>query len=653
MRTLVHSLWQGLLLTILTGGLILLTRRSGAAIRYRIFSGAFLLFILGACFTFAWQWERGTAHVPADMQVINQTNLSPAPVSANVAGGDAVKVVPAYQRFTERFVIYFNEHASFIVTIWFIIFSLRLVKILANLGAMQRIRHYRIHASSPYWKERLQELAELLHIRKPVDLLESELIRVPMMAGIFKPVILLPFSLISKLPAEQLEAILLHELAHIRRRDYFVNLIQSFAEILFFFNPGVLWICSLIREERENCCDDIAVGATGNKKELIHALVSFQEYHDNVHKYSIAFRGSGNHLLQRVKRILYHDNKIMNMREKFFLLCSLLVTAGLLLAFSGAAGPKEGVLGIALGAARMESVLIRDTVPGVPPVQPFAERKDTLSENSDTVVPVTPRSPVSPAAPLKRKTRPSEAAPPARADKGKGSIGNLTEKQHEMIEEMNAMQEKASQLQEELRNRLEEGRSSSAQEGDENVKAQQEAIERQQRMLSEEQRKLAMAEKDLSEQSGKLQEQQRMLEIIPDQPFQSAAGFPDGERFKTPPGFKESRGFKADREERESRDTAKFKGFKPQKAWPARPFEHVNQKFIAPFVADLFEAKLITHTDELSFSLNADSLVVNGAQVRDEEVFQRLRDKYIKDVRSELKYSRMKNGSESTTVNIY
>jgi len=163
-------------------------------------------------------------------------------------------------------------------------------------------------------------------------LLESSLVEVPMMAGVFKPVILVPLGLLTQLPPRQVEAILLHELAHIRRKDYFVNLLQSIAEIIFFFNPAMLWISALIREERENCCDDIAVGESCSKKEYIHALVSFQEYRQST-SYVLAFAGDKNHLLERVKRIVHNDNKTLNMREKLFLLISVFITAGITMAY--------------------------------------------------------------------------------------------------------------------------------------------------------------------------------------------------------------------------------------------------------------------------------------------------------------------------------
>ena len=99
----------------------------------------------------------------------------------------------------------------------------------------------------------------------------------PVVIGHLKPVILIPLGCLAGLPADQVEAILLHELAHIRRSDYFVNFLQNITESIFFFNPGLLWISSLIKEERENCCDDIALEQTKNKRGLVQALISFKE----------------------------------------------------------------------------------------------------------------------------------------------------------------------------------------------------------------------------------------------------------------------------------------------------------------------------------------------------------------------------------------
>ncbi|WP_255703446.1 M56 family metallopeptidase [Dyadobacter chenhuakuii] len=136
------------------------------------------------------------------------------------------------------------------------------------------------------------------------------------------------------MPEAQIEAIILHELAHIKRRDYLVNLIQIFCENVFFFNPALLWLSRLIREEREHCCDDLAISVMENKTSFVHALVSFQEYNLNGSAFEMAFSKKRNHLLDRIKRIIYNNNKPLNAMEKLFVTISLITVAALSAAVS-------------------------------------------------------------------------------------------------------------------------------------------------------------------------------------------------------------------------------------------------------------------------------------------------------------------------------
>ena len=110
----------------------------------------------------------------------------------------------------------------------------------------------------------LERVSQRLGLRRATQILQSTLVQVPVVAGYFRPVILVPMSVISGLPASQLEAILAHELAHIRRHDYLVNLLQTLVETVFFYHPGVWWLSRQIRNERENCCDDLAVAVVGS-----------------------------------------------------------------------------------------------------------------------------------------------------------------------------------------------------------------------------------------------------------------------------------------------------------------------------------------------------------------------------------------------------
>src|SRR6202012_743421 len=103
----------------------------------------------------------------------------------------------------------------------------------------------------------LTALARQMGIQRTVLLMESPLIDVPSVVGWFKPIVLVPIAFLSSMPPNQIEAILAHELAHVRRCDYFINLFQVMIETLLFYHPAVRWISCTIREERENCCDDI------------------------------------------------------------------------------------------------------------------------------------------------------------------------------------------------------------------------------------------------------------------------------------------------------------------------------------------------------------------------------------------------------------
>ena len=119
-------------------------------------------------------------------------------------------------------------------------------------------------------------LARRLHLTRRISLLESRLVDVPTVVGWIKPVVLLPVSALAGLSAEQLEAILAHELAHIRRHDYLVNLLQTLVETLLFYHPAVWWLSGRIRAERENCCDDLAVSLCGDPVTYASALADLE-----------------------------------------------------------------------------------------------------------------------------------------------------------------------------------------------------------------------------------------------------------------------------------------------------------------------------------------------------------------------------------------
>ncbi|RZJ89768.1 MAG: hypothetical protein EOO20_10030 [Chryseobacterium sp.] len=190
----------------------------------------------------------------------------------------------------------------FLTWAWLIVFLIRCGRFGWDLTNNHRLAKGGGVETNPYWQYRLDQLAALLGISGRVRLLESSLVNGPAIIGVLKPVILIPLGVLASMPADQLEAVLLHELAHIRRKDYLVNLIQGMAEAIFFFNPALKWLSQQLRIEREHCCDDIALDHV-NRLTFVQALVSFQEHSLYRRAFPLAFTGQQDRLLARVSRI--------------------------------------------------------------------------------------------------------------------------------------------------------------------------------------------------------------------------------------------------------------------------------------------------------------------------------------------------------------
>ncbi len=139
-----------------------------------------------------------------------------------------------------------------------------------------RLKSALAYPIAPEWRKRLHALAARIGISRRIGFLVSARVDVPCVAGWLRPVILLPIGMLAGLPSDQVEAVLAHELAHVLRQDYLVNLLQRLTEAILFYHPAVWWISSEIRREREQCCDDIAVAATGDAILYAEALAGLE-----------------------------------------------------------------------------------------------------------------------------------------------------------------------------------------------------------------------------------------------------------------------------------------------------------------------------------------------------------------------------------------
>ena len=244
--TLIHSLWLGLAAAILAGLVLLFTKKSTSAVRYNLLAALTLLFVVAIGFTFYYEFE---TKAPALQTKIEANTIQTGHFAS---ASSAIKEEP--NTTFSATTAFISNYGSWIVLIWFVVFLFKCIRMTGDLRQVYRARNYQTLSPPEMWLKRVSELQASLKIKRGVQLLESKLVTVPSVTGLFKPVILVPVGLLNNIPQDQVEAILLHELAHIRRSDYAVNLMQTFIEILFFFNPGILWISSLLRDERENCC---------------------------------------------------------------------------------------------------------------------------------------------------------------------------------------------------------------------------------------------------------------------------------------------------------------------------------------------------------------------------------------------------------------
>jgi bla regulator protein BlaR1 len=327
--TLLHSLWHGVLLAVLTALIVLLTTNANAKLRYNLFVGALVVFIAGVGITFCIELYN---FVPSSS--VNKVALGSS------VFGDSVMQAQSAVTFTgpavmDSLISYLNKYASSIVMVWFLIICAKSIRLLVDMQTIIQLRTSQVYQSGTVLAEKVQHLALQYGIKQKVEILQSGIIKMPMVLGHFKPLILVPLGLINGLTIEEVEAILSHEMAHIKRRDYLVNILQSLAEIIFFFNPAVLWVSNLIRIEREHCCDDLAVHNVETKIDYIKALVSCQEFASEIPAYVMAVNGGKSQLVHRVQRLISSRNQSLNKLEKLIIALVLISSVAITTAFSG------------------------------------------------------------------------------------------------------------------------------------------------------------------------------------------------------------------------------------------------------------------------------------------------------------------------------
>ena len=321
--TLIHFLWQGVLVAVAVWLLLQMFSRRAANLRYLVLCGGLASLAIFPAVTAVWlaaSWQTPQlAEVLDDTNdsrtivtefgtVLNASNTLTSPKqTAELENAETTPVALDEKKSAAGFSIQtwiesVREWSPRLIFFWAIgvlILSLRLT---VGWIRTQRIKANGRHLESTALTSKMYELCNRLGVRQAVSLCQTDDILTPTVIGWIKPVVLLPASAISGLTMDQISAILAHELAHIKRHDYFVNLLQSMVEVLLFYHPAVWWISRGIRQERENCCDDLALQVCSNRRDYIEALLQLE--HQRNSEGSLAMAATGGALLQRVSRML-------------------------------------------------------------------------------------------------------------------------------------------------------------------------------------------------------------------------------------------------------------------------------------------------------------------------------------------------------------
>jgi len=311
--TLLHSLWQSVLVSIVVTVAMRCIPSRYSTPRYVVATAGLASILLLSTGTFFYIHSGIT---PGAHQTIGSFyhQTSDAVINADLS---------SFSVLSGQVNVFIQGNLGVIVLFWSIGALLCSLRVLSGWWYIQRLRREAVLLGEN-WSNRVQTLSTALHIRQFIPLAESSRIHAPVVIGYLKPIILFPVGMCSGLSAEQLESIILHELIHIKRNDYLVNIMQAFMEAIYFFNPFVWMISGIIRREREHCCDAV-VKSNGNPLAYVRALATLEETRFSKSVLALSFAEDKNQLLNRIKRIMEKSVKNYSGRERIIPFALLII----------------------------------------------------------------------------------------------------------------------------------------------------------------------------------------------------------------------------------------------------------------------------------------------------------------------------------------
>ena len=308
---LIHFLWEGTLIGAVAWLGCFILRTFSASTRYNFLCCCLFVCGIAPVLTWFWidnlDWEQQSKIVPFTLQSIQPATMHGAGSPSSETTYFSFKAIPGPALNYVRLNWLLHRWLRLVTVIWAALVTFFSFRICFDYCVLSRLISSGKATTEGRFAPRrdvmsLTVLARRMGIQKIVLLMESPLIDVPSVVGWIKPILLVPMGFLGSMPPEQIEAILAHELAHVRRCDYIVNLFQIVIETFLFYHPTVRWINSSIREERENCCDDIAVSVAGDKMVYVSALSALAER--CLPRATVALAADDGSLFKRVYRVL-------------------------------------------------------------------------------------------------------------------------------------------------------------------------------------------------------------------------------------------------------------------------------------------------------------------------------------------------------------
>ncbi len=305
---LTHFVWQGALLGLAAFVLLRVVRPERASTRYLIAVGTLAAMLVVPVLTFVTSsGETASTRVAWQPQGNSLTANAGAVTGSMIANFEQNPAAVRQWLPTQGLPSAASEPAPIapwwlplVTAVWMLGVSILSIRLLGGWALTQLLARRAIAHVSDEVEVAAREMARRLGLRRSFAVVQSSAVVVPTLVGWVKPVVLLPISALSGLSPQQLQAVIAHELAHVRRHDYLVNLLQSAVETLLFYHPAVWWVSAEIRAEREHCCDDLAVEVCGDRLVYVSALAELT----SIERRAFALAATDGSLVTRVRRLL-------------------------------------------------------------------------------------------------------------------------------------------------------------------------------------------------------------------------------------------------------------------------------------------------------------------------------------------------------------